>query len=439
MPIDSNYSPALTPYYELNMPGESVPLFDGLIDGLTDSRISGSVELQFSPRMGIRWNVNNAQWHSLEPKQLLLHRTTGPTDLDVVPNTIGSGWSNGTEFGNADAPLTRIIAHWVNLPDIHGDGLVSLNPNGEINSWPGRWVTEIQGWKLTLDIRHDHKNVWAVACESGQYLMTHVMELRRSNGESFSASEATQVLEALHVGLSFAVGRWVAPILAVGEQSAGKVIWEEWRAPHCDPPRKRASGWWYQADLESLREFLDIAISTFCDSSRRWPIRLGMMLAIEAIKDHSFVEQRIMSAFSGLEQATWLYLVHAGTLEQGAFERRGIAKNIRDSIQAANIATKIDPAKTPKLDQFAQSESIRQGRNLDAPEIAAWIRNRLVHPDARLERIYQTPGLMTEAWLLTRHWLALLILHQCQYTGKYRDLDTATGFDSQTEPVPWST
>lgn len=64
-----------------------------------------------------------------------------------------------------DTPLKRLAVHWFNLPDFHAR--------------LGRWETESDGWKVTLDVRPDHDRVWTDLDKAHIYVMTHVMELRR--------------------------------------------------------------------------------------------------------------------------------------------------------------------------------------------------------------------------------------------------------------------
>lgn len=64
------------------------------------------------------------------------------------------------------------------------------------------------------------------------------------------------------------------------------------------------------------------------------------------------------------------------------------------------------------------------------------IRNQLVHPKAEQERVYRRDGLVAEVWLLTRHYLVLLILHSLGYQGSYRDLRKLRGFAGDVDKVP---
>src|SRR5829696_6151591 len=78
----------------------------------------------------------------------------------------------------------------------------------------------------------------------------------------------TTLLTALHVGMSFALGRWAAPMLPVGEDSAGKVVWEDWHPGHCDPARRTSPGWWHEQQHTSLTDFLGRVITAFADPDR---------------------------------------------------------------------------------------------------------------------------------------------------------------------------
>lgn len=79
------------------------------------------------------------------------------------------------------------------------------------------------------------------------------MELHRADGSGFTADQARPILEALHMGFSFALGHWVAPMLPVGLDSQGHIVWEEWAVRFCDPAKAISAGWWTDWDSEALR------------------------------------------------------------------------------------------------------------------------------------------------------------------------------------------
>jgi hypothetical protein len=298
---------------------------------------------------------------------------------------------------------------------------------------------EVGGWKLTLDVRPDHARVWRNLHEAHVYVMTHVMELRRADGASFTAAEAEPLLTALHVGVSFALGRWAAPMLPVGEDSAGKVVWEDWHPGHCDPARKTSPGWWYEQQHTSLTDFLGRVIAAFADPDRLPALRLQLMLGIAAMNDRGFVEQRVMMGAAGLEHIMWQTLVLEGGMSESQYLDQDAHEKLRRLLTDAQIATDIDAGLLPVTARFAAEEKQRQGKVLDGADIVTQIRNRLVHPRGAQERVYRLEGLVAEVWLLTRHYLALLILHSLGYRGSYRDLRKTGGWAGDVGDVPWST
>jgi hypothetical protein len=349
--------------------------------------------------------------------------------------------------GRADVPLNRIVAHWFNLPRWHGLlRLTAQTQDGGQQWWSGRWVKEVGSWRIILDARPDHQRVWADLHKTDVYVMTHVMELRRLDGEDFTAEEAEPLLAALHVGVSFALGRWAAPMLPVGQDSGGRAAWENWRPGFCDPAQATSGGWWYQYDQTALAEFLECAVPLFADPARRAALRLQMMFAIIGVSDRGFVEQRVMNCAAGLEHLMWQILVLGGLLTEDQYLARSRYQGrrlhahdlLRMALADAEIPAIIDPVLLPVAARFASEESERQGRELDGADVVTRIRNRLVHPKAAQESVYRLNGLVAEVWLLARHYLVLLILHSIGYRGPYRDLTRTTGWAGDVVTVPWA-
>jgi hypothetical protein len=430
----SRADPPLSPAYPFNDPGPSIVLHDGPISGPTTNDVPGIVELSCVPELNLAWRITQGAdtWIPTGEVTLLLRRPDGDVRLPGAWRGSGEGWSNGAEIGKADAPLKRLVAHWFNLPDFHAR--------------LGRWETESNGWKVTLDVRPDHDRVWTDLDKAHIYVMTHVMELRRADEATFTATEAEPMLTALHVGVSFALGRWAAPVLPVGEGANGEVVWQSWRVPHCDPARETSPGWWYQRQHAFLADFLDRVIKAFADPDRLSALRLQMMLGISAINARGFVEQRVMMGAAGLEHIMWQILVLGGRMTEDQYRRRDRYQGrlldahdlLRMVLKDAKIPTDIDAQLLPVIATFVADERAQHGAVLDGPRVVTQIRNRLVHPKAAQERVYRLDGLVAEVWLLTRHYLVLLILHSLGYRGSYRDLRKLHGLASEVDEVPWA-
>lgn len=444
---DSTETP-LAPIYPYNEPGQPILLFDGLVGGLSATDVPGSVELVCTPRPRIEWTAQLGELTKAQPTsgpqvELLLHRSQGdeclPARVREVNFENSVGWSNGATLGKTDEPLKRVVAHWFNLPNSHGPiGLHSRTDDGVHHSWSGRWIIETNGWKITFDVRPDHHRVWRDLYRTHVYVMTHVMDLRRVDGKEFTAAAAEYVLTALHVGISFALGYWAAPMLPVGLDAEEKIVWENWRSYHCDPARSIGLGWWYDQDIDSLSSLLRSVIDEFADPERLVQLRLQMMLAIIVISDKGFVEQRITSGAAGLEHIAWQDLVLSGRMTKNDYKKLRAAGRLRLLLKEADISLDVDPDLFPVATTFMSQERKPQGRSLDGADVVTRTRNRLVHPQGAQENVYQLSGLLGEVWLLIRHYLSLLILHSLGYEGAYRDLIRSEGWVSDVVKVPWA-
>jgi hypothetical protein len=432
--------PAISPVYPFNEPGQPVVLYDGPIGGLAAHDAPGVVELSCVPDLNVVWRIEASSLVVGAPSDsvtLVLRRPDGDARVPGVWRGRNDGWSNGTAIGKADAPLERIVAHWFNLPDLHGPIAITTTEVGG-DWWPGRWETEVGGWRLTVDVRPDHGRVWKDLHKAHVYVMTHVMEIRRADGGgTFTAAEAEPLLTALHVGVSFALGRWAAPLLPVGQDSAGTLVWEDWRPGHCDPARTTSPGWWHERQHASLTDFLGRVITAFADPDRQPALRLQMMLGIAATNDRGFVEQRVMMGAAGLEHIMWQTLVLEGGMSKRRYDDSPAHELLRRVLTDAQIPTDIDAGLLPVTARLAAEEQARQGRVLDGPDVVTQVRNRLVHPKGAQERVYRLEGLVAEVWRLMRQYLVLLILHSLGYQGSYRDLTKLRGWAGEVGNVPW--
>jgi hypothetical protein len=437
-PLPSTAVRPLLPVYPFNEFGQPLVLYDGPVAGLAPHDAPGVVELSCVPDPQVVWRIEDRSVVGVpgDPVTLVLRRPDADAPVTGVWRSRHDGRSNGAVIGKADAPLRRVVTHWFNLPNFHGP--IALTRSSEVDDWwLGRWEMEVGGWKLTLDVRPDHARVWRNLHEGHVFVITHVMELRRADGAAFTAAEVEPLLTALHVGMSFALGRWAAPMLPVGEDSAGKVVWEDWHPGHCDPARKASPGWWHEQQHASLTDFLGRVITEFADPDRLPALRLQLMLGIAAMNDRGFVEQRVMMGAAGLDHLMWQTVVLEGGMSERQYRDQDAHELLRRQLIDAHIPTGIDAGLLPVAARFAAEERRRQGKVLDGPDVVTQIRNRLVHPRGAQERVYRLEGLVAEVWRLTRHYLVLLILHSLEYQGSYRDLRKTAGWAGEVGSVPW--
>ncbi len=146
-----------------------------------------------------------------------------------------------------------------------------------------------------------------------------------------------------------------------------------------------------------LGDLLSRVVPAFADPDRRAVLWFQMMFAIISASDKGFVEQRVMTGAAGLEHIMWQTLVSSSTLTEDQYRSMAAHQLLRKVLAAAKIPVDIDPGLLPVITQFA-----------------------------------------AEAWLLTRHYLVLLILHSLGYRGLYRDLRKTSGWAADRKNVPWA-
>ncbi|MFT7837782.1 hypothetical protein Q5530_16730 [Saccharothrix sp. BKS2] len=108
---------------------------------------------------------------------------------------------------------------------------------------------------------------------------------------------------------------------------------------------------------------------------------------------------------------------------------------LRQALTAAHVPLDVDSTRQPVLARFAQAQA---PNGADGPTAVSRVRNRLVHPKMPRDEVHGLTGLLTDTWLLTRHYLNLLILKWLGYSGSYQTVLGPGGWAGDTHPVPWA-
>lgn len=438
---DDQAEAPLAPAYPFNAPGQAVLLYSGPLGSSSEHEVTGTVSLRCASGLNVTWQLDEGQ---MKPSELLdfenrtisLHLPYAGGEQVITGWGTTHGQLDGTTLGSETAPLMRVLVHWMNLPAVRSPIVLRQGVGEGWERWTGRWRAVVGDWSLTWDQRPDHQQVWKVIGEDQSIAMTHVMEVRRVDGQEFTAADFQPFQKALHFGVSFALGRWVAPALPVGFNAQDQRVWEEWAPWLCDTGRNSSLAWWFYLRADDLQDLLNQAHAAFADPNRADTIRMLMAMAVQS-NQAGFVEQRIMTSFSGLELLSWVVLKLAQGMSNSEYESLRAGGRLRQLLDQANMPTAIDPMLQPALAEFAADES-GTDQPLDGPAAVARVRNRLVHPKAPQDDIYQRKGLITDTWLLTRHYLNQLILHWIGYTGSYQTFLGQCGWVGDVEPVPWA-
>jgi hypothetical protein len=443
---ECNSLPTTVPGYLVPAdPGEPLTLFAGEIRRTIsgqDIATPGRVTLTWKQTAHLAWSVDldavteeiaYQAWH-YRPEQgkariALDFTNTLRAELDVRFHGEGKGWIPGSTIGEEIVRLDHVIAHWVNLPMILPASGLHEHNHDSYRTWSGRWRASFAGWTVTIDARPDHREVYDQAVEAESFVITHTMDLRRSDGTEFTGADAGDILSGLQYALSFAVGHWTCPAMPIGYGPDGEILWSQWFPLHAGRPR-RGAGWWANTRSEDLTALLTSYFSHWMDPAKRELLRHATTAAILAVET-GFVEQRLQTAYSALEMLSWVNEVLEGTMDEDKWRYKGSAWRIRRLLDRATADTAFARNNDTLLAQFGKSENMS-----DAPAALAQVRHRLTHPKNPTD-MYRTPGLVAEASRLACRYLELAILHRIDYRGHIADRTKLGRWIGEADIAPW--
>src|ERR1019366_6138587 len=239
--------------------------------------------------------------------------------------------------------------------------------------------------------------------ETGGFGITHVGNLRRTDGASFHVDDVKKALGGVYYFLSFARGRWVAPVLYSGDSADGE-HWQHWGLPLLDegagewswPPRLREGAALASAWPGFLRLWLKDG----------WQQALAAALSwyIEAAKG-VLIESHLVSGQAALELLSWVETVEQrGLLTKNGFNSLPAYEHIRLLLTLSKIPLEI-PDELPDLGKRAAAFNWRDG-----PSALVELRNGVVHPSISDRVLGIDIKVRAQAWQLMMHYLRLVFL-----------------------------
>jgi hypothetical protein len=424
---------AMTPPYPLRGHEESVALHEG--EGLLEQ---GGLEVRGKVSVSLSWTPTPSITFELEGDLLIqievgVDATLSLLDIPDAPaarvsvnhhalDRARGSFRDSFSFGSDRATSVSFLVP--NLPDIHG-GVIST----ATGSWAGRVDLLDSPWRVRLDSRHDISAI-VRDLKSGGFAATHVGRIDRTDGSSFSSSDAIKVVEGLRQFLSFARGFWTSPLLLVGYQD-DLPVWHEWCARHASPWRTNFA-WSSPHHPDSLATAFPLFMERWRVPDSQDKLVLGIGWFIEA-NQLSNLESAIILGQVALELFASAVLVdEQERLSRREFKDGPTDKTIRELLDWASIPLAI-PAKYQDLADLADREGWADG-----PATLVGYRNLLVHPRDRLRRILDSPtSARAELSQLTLWYVELIILRFCGYEGDYSNRITARVV-GEVESVPWA-
>ena len=283
-------------------------------------------------------------------------------------------------------------------------------------------------WHVKIKSLFETHDQFKILNSSGGYQATHIGCISKTDSSLFSGKEATNLLNALRLILSFAKGCWCVPVCPIGKDSKGAAVWECWSSPK-DYWQKPLS-WFdpYNSDQLSIifRGFMELW------NEKLWCETLNDVIYwyLNANNSSRGIDAGVILTQTAIERLSFQYTVNEKKLiESQGFKDLKASDKFRLLFSSLNIPLDIPSHLTEMKDL---SKKIKW---LDAPHALTEIRNSLVHPDHKYRK--RVSNTYYEAWNLGLWYLEMSILAVCGYSGKYANRLNSK-WKGEVENVPWT-
>jgi hypothetical protein len=298
---------------------------------------------------------------------------------------------------------------------------------------PKRLSFSLEGgaWLFKFAPVGDETLLYPSQAQDSSYSFTHNLELRKSDGGTFSCSEAEQALNTLSTFLSFCAERRICPALVVGFDEAGTTAMEDWGTRMLDA-KGEPKNWLDRDHGVAMIEVFPGFWRLMEDPVWRKAVRTAVYWYVRADTNHVGPDGAIVLMQAALERLAWHVLVqqHHAVSEEAFSRKLPTADRIRLLLHTCSIPLDFR-AELADLGGSAPAQGWKDG-----PEAFVSVRNRIVHPREQLKpmggRAYY------EALQLGKWYLELVLLRSCGFTGQYSCRLKIPRYVGNVEPVPWA-
>ena len=378
------------------------------VDGVC-TRGSSEARLDLVPRPRV---VLDCQFDGAPPPLSVLNDPESVTDVEFEGHRIdvvllGSTWTSDgvlrTKWCPSPQPVQVGGGDDTTMRSLRAC-LFNLGFYQDVDLAHGQWVVAIRTHGDTVAHQRAIR-------DQGLYRPTHTVDVRDTEGRSFSGVEADGVLQALGNFLSFANGGSCTLVCPSGRDENGEHVWSQWSAPI--GPESVAFCWSGRRFAKPLVALFPGFMAKWADEGWRDALRTAIWW-YTAANDGTAIDSGIVSAQIALERLAYEYCVRERALvSERGFDRLTAADRYR--MFFASLAV---PLSIPSSLTVLSSASKSEGRDwADAADAMTALRNKLVHSGK--PRAPLPPGCYNEAWLLATWLVEASILALCGFQGEY--------------------
>lgn len=425
---------------------------------------SGSARLRWLPSPGIEFDIDIAEPFFGRDFDSLTTELPGFRTENVLAHSLTAGLASNirafasTMESDCQEDLLSVGFQVVNFTNFITPGLsatpgdptaIAVNGTGRLSGGAnptGSATTQVQSFTCAAaEFRHDGWSIGLVALPesrnrqerlqaTGGYSFTHVGQLTKIDGSTFTVQSAKEILESLRVFLSFVHGAACSLPIRWGHGSTGEIVWRQFQSPIVDSWRQRLS--WFD---KNHGELLGELFGPFCRVHDDERLRESLVLALHWYRhcntNSSGTQGSFILGMTALDLLSALIVVgRCRSMSARKHDRLGAAKKLHALLNALDVPVDI-PTRYAALTAFAEKNGMS-----NSFEALTKLRHGLVHANEKHRRdVLDSVGreAVFGAWHLSLWYQELALLHLLRHGGSYRNRTTAK-FVGQVEPVPWS-
>jgi len=330
--------------------------------------------------------------------------------------------------GDDTTKLKAVVFHLVNFPNFHGARSSTLKE--ENRSYRINHIDLLgKEWKITLNSLCSTSSTCKKLKESGGYDITHAGRIERNDGNTFAGEDAKRILKILLFFFSFARGMWATPILPVGFDEAGSIVWEEWNSPRGEPWADVLS-WFDHQHAKQLEDAFSGFFSIWEDDTWQPAIEEAIYWYLNSNYSSRGIDAGMILSQTAIELLAYTYAVETKKLVTSrGFRQLWASDKFRLLFSSLDLPLGI-PSELKKLTELAKSLNW-----IDAPQALTEMRNELIHPEPKEKGRFNEARF--EAWNLGLWYIEMVLLRLCGYEGTYGNRLNRGRWVGQVESVPW--
>lgn len=323
--------------------------------------------------------------------------------------------------------LSYVLFHVTNFHDIIGRPTALLEKNARSHLIE-RIVFEANGWQITLDQLETTPSIVQSLNAQGGFGITHVCKLERLDGQTFTDTDALELLQIFTDFLSFARGFYICTGLIIGYDEYGNKIWEHWQNSSGNSWKSIAS--W--CPKQKGKMFSDV-FPGFVKWWQSWAdsAKQSLYWYLQASYD-PLAEQAIVNVQIALEILTYVHFVELSGMSKTEYRKNKSIGNTRNLLTTFDIPQTIP--KTGVLLQELREFAIENDWS-DGIKTINKMRNSITHPETSKRELFYNASSMTKigAAYLSLWYLELTFLAMFGYDKLYSN----RLIESNLKPVPW--